>query len=227
MTYPTAVVTTTNLDGTLDSPATARSDLLDAVQKLNQMIAHTTAFVATLLDDVDAAAFRATLAAAASGANADITSMTGLSNGGIPLAKVAGAAASGANANITSLTGIPGVTLGANAIGFADGAGGVVTQATSKSTAVTLDKFTGLITMHPSSIAADGAVGFACSCAGVTTGDIVVVNLYGGAAVPPNYVVSAAVSSSGVIGFGVKNLSTSALSEALQLKYAVFRATNI
>jgi len=43
---------------------------------------------------------------AASGANADITSMTGLDDGGIPLAKVDGAAASGANADITSMTGL-------------------------------------------------------------------------------------------------------------------------
>ena len=45
-------------------------------------------------------------AKAASGANADITSMTGLDDGGIPLAKVDGAAASGANADITSMTGL-------------------------------------------------------------------------------------------------------------------------
>ena len=46
--------------------------------------------------------FKATLAK--SGANSDITSMTGLSDDGIPLAKVATAAASGANADITSFT---------------------------------------------------------------------------------------------------------------------------
>jgi len=40
------------------------------------------------------------------GAAADITSMTGLDDGGIPLAKVDGAAASGANADITSMTGL-------------------------------------------------------------------------------------------------------------------------
>lgn len=38
------------------------------------------------------------------GTNNDITSMTGLNNGGIPLAKVSGAAASGVNNDITSLT---------------------------------------------------------------------------------------------------------------------------
>ncbi|MDD4984507.1 MAG: hypothetical protein PHQ43_01770 [Dehalococcoidales bacterium] len=43
---------------------------------------------------------------AASGVNADITSMTGLDDDGIPVAKVAGAAASGVNADITSMTGL-------------------------------------------------------------------------------------------------------------------------
>lgn len=112
MTYPTVAVTATNLDAGTDSPASARSDLLDAVQKLNQMIAHTTAFAATLLDDANAATARATLGAAAAGANADITSFSGLSDGGIPLAKVVNAAAKGANADITSLTAITSVPNG-------------------------------------------------------------------------------------------------------------------
>lgn len=43
---------------------------------------------------------------AASGANADITSLTGLDDDGIPLAKVANAASDGANSDITSMTGL-------------------------------------------------------------------------------------------------------------------------
>jgi hypothetical protein len=43
---------------------------------------------------------------AAAGINSGITSMTGLDDGGIPVAKVDGAAASGANADITSMTGL-------------------------------------------------------------------------------------------------------------------------
>ena len=61
MTWPTVAVTTTNTDAGTDSPATARSDILDAMQKLNQMIAHVSTFAATVLDDTTAAAARATL----------------------------------------------------------------------------------------------------------------------------------------------------------------------
>lgn len=63
MSYPTAAVNTTNADAGTDVPATFRSDVLDAIQKLNQMIAHTSAFAATLLDDANATAARATLGA--------------------------------------------------------------------------------------------------------------------------------------------------------------------
>lgn len=77
MTWPTVAITTTNLDAGTDSPATARADLLDAVTKTNQMIAHVSTFGATVLDDANAATARTTLGAAASGANSDITSING------------------------------------------------------------------------------------------------------------------------------------------------------
>jgi hypothetical protein len=75
MTWPTVAVGTTNVDAGTDSPATARTDIKDAMDKLNLMMAHVTAFAATLLDDTTAANARTTLGAAASGANSDITSV--------------------------------------------------------------------------------------------------------------------------------------------------------
>lgn len=72
MTWPTVAVTTTNTDAGTDSPATARTDILDLMTKSNQMIAHVSAFAATLLDDTSAANARTTL-----GAQAPATTLAG------------------------------------------------------------------------------------------------------------------------------------------------------
>lgn len=40
MTWPAATVSTSNVDASGDNPGTARADLLDAIQKLNQIISH-------------------------------------------------------------------------------------------------------------------------------------------------------------------------------------------
>lgn len=71
MTWPTVPVTTTNLDIGADGPALARTDLLDAVIKENQMMAHVSVFAATVLGDTTATAARATLGAAASAAGTE------------------------------------------------------------------------------------------------------------------------------------------------------------
>ena len=75
MTWPAADVGTTNADAGTDSPATARTDLLDLMTKFNLVRNHVSAFIQTLLDDAAASNARTTLGAAASGANADITSV--------------------------------------------------------------------------------------------------------------------------------------------------------
>lgn len=75
MTWPAADVGTTNADAGTDSPATARTDLLDLMTKFNQVRSHVSAFIQTLLDDAAASNARATLGAAVLGANTDITSL--------------------------------------------------------------------------------------------------------------------------------------------------------
>lgn len=103
MTWPTVAVNTTNVDQTTDSPAAARTDLLDLIQKMNLMIAQVSSFMGGHLADTTAANARATLGAAASGPLA-ASGITGAAASG-PLASsgITGAAASGANTDITSL----------------------------------------------------------------------------------------------------------------------------
>lgn len=68
MVWPTTPIPTANLDAGTDSPATARADLLQLAQQVNQLQAHVSAFATMLLDDVDAASMRGTLGAAADAA---------------------------------------------------------------------------------------------------------------------------------------------------------------
>ena len=72
------------------------------------------------------------LVGAETGANADITSMTGLDDDGIPLAKVANAASDGANSDITSMTGLSddGIPLAKVATAAKDGANSDITSLT-------------------------------------------------------------------------------------------------
>ena len=140
MTYPTAAVVTTNLDGSGDSPATARSDLLDAVQKLNEMIAHTTAFAATLLDDANAAAARATLGSTTVGDAVFIAASAAAARTAL------GAAASGTNADITAMSSLTSLS-NANTIALLSGTStagtGIAFPATASlsSNANTLDDY--------------------------------------------------------------------------------------
>lgn len=58
MTWPASAINATNLDAGADSAATARADLLDAIQKVNQLIAHVSSFMQTMLTRSDAAGVR-------------------------------------------------------------------------------------------------------------------------------------------------------------------------
>lgn len=67
MTWPSSDVSTTNLDAGTDSRAAARADLLDVVQKFNQMRAHVTTLAQTFLNRATAALMRTDLGSGATG----------------------------------------------------------------------------------------------------------------------------------------------------------------
>lgn len=107
-------------------------------------------------------------------------------------------------------------------IGYATGSGGSVTQATSKSTGVTLNTITGQITMNAAALAAAAVVSFNATNSAVAANDIVVVNHISGGSLG-SYTINARTSS-GQITFDVKNTFTGSLSEAIVIAYAVIKA---
>lgn len=108
-------------------------------------------------------------------------------------------------------------------IGYAAGAGGAVTQATSRTTGVTLNKLTGEITLVSSSLAANTAETFTLTNSYIAAGDHVVVSQVGGTAA--QYVCQA-VASAGAATISIRNPTASATAtEAPVLKFTVLKAT--
>jgi hypothetical protein len=107
-------------------------------------------------------------------------------------------------------------------IGYGTGAGGTVTQATSKSTGVTLNTPTGKIVMNNAALAAGTLIGFILTNNQITTSSIVLVNATGGAVSPWEYrVETARTSAGGSCAIRVTNLTVVSLSEALELTFAI------
>ena len=65
---------------------------------------------------------------------------------------------------------------GVAGIGYKAGAGGTVTQSTSKSTGVTLNKASGQITMNAASLAAGAIVSFTLTDSSIAAGDLLILN---------------------------------------------------
>lgn len=72
-------------------------------------------------------------------------------------------------------------TTAAQALGYATGAGGAVTQATNRSTGVTVSKLCGSITTDATSLAAEASAEFTVTNTLVAVGDVVVISQRSGA----------------------------------------------
>jgi hypothetical protein len=106
--------------------------------------------------------------------------------------------------------------------GYTTGSGGTVTQATSKSTGVTLSKPTGQITLDGAALAASTTVSFTLTNTVIEAGDILVMNhISGGTA--GSYLLNAQ-SAAGSASINVRNISLGSLSEAIVIAFAVIKA---
>jgi hypothetical protein len=131
---------------------------------------------------------------------------------------VLGRAATGVSLAVTGAV----TSSGTAGIGYATGAGGTVTQATSKATGVTLNKVTGAITMNNAALNAGVEVTFAFTNSTIAATDVVVVN-HSSAGTSGSYFVQASNFSAGACDITVTNLSAGNLSEAIVLTFVVLK----
>jgi len=139
-----------------------------------------------------------------------------------------GGAGLGANNDITSLGALTGdVRIGGTGIlGYKAGSGGSVTQLTSKSTPVTLNKQSGKIIMHNQALASGSRVGFVLNSTFITNSESITVNVDGSAIAnsAANYQVTANILS-GSAYIQVVNVTGASLSEAIQINFVIFGGT--
>ena len=106
-------------------------------------------------------------------------------------------------------------------IGYAAFAQGTVTQATSKSTAVTLDKSMGRITMNNASLATATNATFTLNNALISANDTVILTISGGQTTAGSYNVFANALTTGSVSITLRNISGGTLSEAVVINFCV------
>lgn len=110
-------------------------------------------------------------------------------------------------------------------IGYGAGAGGTVTQATSKSTGVTLNKVAGVITMNNASLGAGAEVEFIVTNSAVAAVDVPVVALASGGTAA-GYQITVSAVAAGSFKIVVENVSAGSLGEALVINFVVLKGAN-
>jgi hypothetical protein len=106
-------------------------------------------------------------------------------------------------------------------LGYTAAAQGTVTQLTDKSTAVTLNKSAGRITMNNASLNTATNATFTLNNNLISANDTVVLTISGGQATPGSYNVFANALSAGSVSISLRNISGGTLSEAVQINFAL------
>ena len=133
-----------------------------------------------------------------------------------------GLSVSGGGITESSTNGI--LVTGSGPLGFSTGSGGTVTQITSKSTGVTLNKTNGQITMNNAALAAGATVTFSVTNTTVGLTDTVILSASANAVSGQNYRIELVHVTSGGFTVRVTNISAGSLSEAIQINFAVIKA---
>jgi hypothetical protein len=111
-------------------------------------------------------------------------------------------------------------------IGYSTGAQGTVTQATSKSTGVTLNKSAGRITLNNAALASNTAVSFTVTNSLVSANDTIILNISGGTATAATYNAWVDTLTTGSFIVTIRNISGGSLSEAVIINFCIIHGAS-
>jgi hypothetical protein len=111
-------------------------------------------------------------------------------------------------------------------LGYSSAAQGTVTQATDKSTAVTLNKSMGRITMNAASLATATNATFTLNNSLISANDTVILTISGGQATAGSYNVFANALATGTVSITLRNISGGTLSEAVVINFCVIHGAS-
>ena len=111
-------------------------------------------------------------------------------------------------------------------IGYAPAAQGTVTQLTDKSTAVTLNKSMGRITMNNASLNTATNATFTLNNSTISANDTVILTISGGQATAGSYNVFANALTTGSVSISLRNISGGTLSEAVVINFCVIHGAS-
>ena len=114
-----------------------------------------------------------------------------------------------------------GITSSGGGIGYAAGAGGAVTQTTSKSTGVTINKLCGQIISSAETLAANSSVSFTVTNDLIAATDTIDLVLASGNAGPGTYNYQVDKVGAGSFDIWMRNVSDSSLSEELVFNFSI------
>ena len=111
---------------------------------------------------------------------------------------------------------------GSGGLGYGTGSGGTVTQLTSKSTAVTLNKPTGRIIMNNQALAPNGIVSFSVYNTTINYADTICYSIIGGITSINNYSINIYTREDSM-DISITNKSSTSLSEPVEIMYSIIR----
>jgi hypothetical protein len=112
--------------------------------------------------------------------------------------------------------------IGAGGLGYGTGSGGAITQGTSRTTGVTLNKTNGAITLFSTTTTAGTFTSFTVTNSTVAATDTVQVNMKSGSV--DSYIITVSAVAAGTFRVQIYNVAAIAVAEAPVINFAVIKA---